>query len=437
MTPAGLLPVVKKLLDAATDGDKWLPFLAALAGCFSAKGAHIVRVQPQDKALAFSALYGFDDVIMHRYGADGAGRAMALARFGDHFVKLMPHDPRIAMIHRYPARPVSCRALIDEAVLHGSEAYKQLLDVADVEYSLVVNLPEDNGSCTMMGVFRGKASTPFTAADVELFGELIPFVRHAINISERMAGIDVQKGWALAALDSIPIGILLATADARIMQANATAQQLLALRDGIAAQHGMVRLESKADERLLHTAIRKAVARAVHAGVGHAERDTGAEALAIARPSGKEPLSAIVTTLSEHHVRFGLSRLAEPLATVFLSNPEQPLEAPAELLQRLFGLTGAQARLCELVVSGLTLEEAAGRLQVSVQTARVHLKKVFENVGVRKQSELVAKVLSTPIWVSRSSRQPPSRLPFGLRHGAAEAAIGSIDPACLPEAVAE
>jgi DNA-binding CsgD family transcriptional regulator len=194
-------------------------------------------------------------------------------------------------------------------------------------------------------------------------------------------------------------------------------------------------LESKPDERLLHTAIRKAVARAVHAGVWVAERDSTAEALTIRRLSGKEPLSVIVTTLSEHRVRFGLSRLAEPLAAVFLSDPGQPLEAPAELLQRLFGLTGAQARLCEQLVSGLTLEEAAGRLQVSVQTARVHLKKVFENVGVRKQSELVAKVLSTPIWVSRIGRHPPP--PFGLEHGAPEPVGRTINPTRLPEAVAE
>src|SRR5262245_27969021 len=133
MTPAGLLPTVRKLLDAATDGDKWLPFLQELTTCFRAKGAHIVRVQTQDKALAFSALYGFDDVIMRLYGADGAGPVIAMSRFGDHFVSLMPYDPRVAMSNRYPARPVSCREVMSEAMLHESEAYKQLLALADVE----------------------------------------------------------------------------------------------------------------------------------------------------------------------------------------------------------------------------------------------------------------------------------------------------------------
>jgi DNA-binding CsgD family transcriptional regulator len=40
-------------------------------------------------------------------------------------------------------------------------------------------------------------------------------------------------------------------------------------------------------------------------------------------------------------------------------------------------------------------------LRISPETARVHLKKVFENVGVHKQSELIAKILSTPVWVAR------------------------------------
>jgi DNA-binding CsgD family transcriptional regulator len=190
------------------------------------------------------------------------------------------------------------------------------------------------------------------------------------------------------------------------------AREVLALHDGVEVQHGIVRLESKAEERLLHTAIHKAVARAVHAGAGQRGREA-ADALTITRPSGKEAFSAVVATLWDNHAKFSLSRLSEPLATIFVGIPEQPLEAPAELLQRLFGLTAAQARLCELLVSGLTVEEAADRLQVAVATARVHLKKAFENVGVHKQSELIAKILATPVWMSRMGKQPASCLPFG------------------------
>lgn len=401
MLTGRLLPTVHKLFDAVTDAEKWAPFLQELAACFEAKGSQIVRVQPNDKALAFSALYGFDDVICRLYGADGADQEIALTRYAAHFIKLMPSDPRIALIQRYPHRPLSCRLAIDERTLHGSEAYRQLLDPADVEYSLVVNLPEEDGSATMMGVFRGKASRHFTQAEVDLFGELIPFVKQAIKISEHLARTDVQKNQALQALDIVPMGILLTTSEARVVQLNATAQHAIELQDGVSLQRDLLRLHDKREEELLHEAIRRTVARAVHA------RPQRYEGLSIARPSGKEPFSAVVTALCGKDLKFGLRRLDEPLATIFLNIPERPREAPAELLQRLFGLTMAQARLCEQLVAGATLAEAAQSLQISTATARVHLKRVFENVGVHKQSELVAKILDTPVWVARQAGNPP------------------------------
>ena len=396
MTSGQLLPVIHKLFDAVTGEERWGAYLQELASCFDAKGSQIVRVQPRDKTLAFSALYGFDDAVLRIYGGDGAGRDIAFARYADHFVKLMPSDPRVALLERYPARPISCRLFIDEKALHGSEAYKQLLGPADVEFSLVVKLAEEDGSAVMMGVFRGKSSSHFNEADAEKFGTLIPFVKQAINISEHLARMDVQRSRALGALDTIPLAIVLATRDARVVQANAAARAAVFLRDGLAVQNEVMRLHSKEEEALLHQAIRAAVARAVHGG---AQRS---EAVSISRPSGKEPFSVIVNTLWGKQLQFGLSGIDEPLAIIFLAIPEQSPEAPAELLQRLFGLTGAQARLCELLVSGATLEETAGRLRISPETARVHLKKVFENVGVHKQSELIAKILATPIWMARS-----------------------------------
>jgi DNA-binding CsgD family transcriptional regulator len=251
----------------------------------------------------------------------------------------------------------------------------------------------------MMAVFRGKAGTHFTETEVDLFGELVPFVRQAVRVSEHLARIDVEKNRALEALDSIPFGILLTTSGARVVQANATARRAIDLSDGLSLRHDVLRLHDQREEMLLHEAIRRAVARAVHG------RPQTCEAVAVSRPSRKEPLSAIVTTLWGNHLKFGLSRLDEPLATMFLSIPEQSPEAPAELLQRLFGLTGAQARLCEQLVSGATLEQAADRLQISIDTARAHLKRVFANVGVHRQSDLVAKVLATPVWMARQARR--------------------------------
>jgi DNA-binding CsgD family transcriptional regulator len=78
------------------------------------------------------------------------------------------------------------------------------------------------------------------------------------------------------------------------------------------------------------------------------------------------------------------------LAAIFIKIPGIPHEAPAELLRRLFGLTRAEARLCERLVAGMSVEEAAADLGLKIPTIRTQLKSIFAKTGVARQAELVA-----------------------------------------------
>lgn len=393
-----VLPAIRRLYDAATDAEKWPAFLKELARSFDARGAHIVRVQPHDHALTFSVLYGFDDEMRRLYGGDDADLPASFRRFERHFGELMPTDPRIRLIEKYPSRPFSCRLAISESELHNSRVYRELLSRAGVEYSLVVSLPEDDGSLIMMGVFRGKQSTHFKQQDVETFGELIPHVKQAVALSERLARVDLVNRIAFEALDGIAMGILLVDENARLVHANATAGRIVAMADGISLHNDTLRLNAREEDRALRRAIWDAVAQ-----VRSGELPPG-EALAVSRPSGNEPFPALVATLWGNHLRYGLGRLDRPLAVVFVTIPEEPQEAPAELLRRLFGLTLAEARICERLVQGRTVEEAAHDLEIAADTVRVHLKKVFAKTGVSRQAELIAKVLATPVWLHHQRR---------------------------------
>jgi len=390
---ARILPTIRRLYDAATDAEKWPAFLQELARCFDADGAHIVRVQPHERALSFSALYGYDEAIRKLYGGDGADLASALARFERHFSELMPTDPRIRFIEQYPSRPLSCRLAISDAELHGSKMYQDLLRHADVEYSLVVCSPEDDGSLIMFGVFRGKQSTFFKEQEAEAFGELIPHVKQAMALSEHLARIDLVNRIAFEALDGIAMGILLVDESARVIHANAAAKRITELADGISLCNGTLKVHVKDEDRLLRSAIWDAIAK-----VRTGEIPPG-EAVAVSRPSGHEPFPVLIGTLWGNHLRYGLGRLDRPVAVVFVTIPEEPQEVPAELLRRLFGLTPAEARICERVVLGCTVEEAAKDLKITTDTARVHLKSVFAKTGVSRQAQLVAKIMATPVWL--------------------------------------
>jgi DNA-binding CsgD family transcriptional regulator/PAS domain-containing protein len=393
-----ICPAIRRLYEAATDAGQWPAFLEELARCFGGKGAHIVRVNPRDHVLSFSALYGYDDYIREHYAFDGADIGIAFRRFDERFGKLMPTDPRVRLVERYPNRPFSCRSAISDAELHASRMYQEVLSPADVEYSLVVNIPEDDGSLILFGVFRGRQSSSFKEHDVEAFGELIPHVKQAVSLGEHLARVDFANRVAFEALDSLAMGVLIVDEHARIVHASATARRVIDADDGVALLNGALKLQSRDDDARLRGAIWDAIASARSGGM------PPAQAVAINRASGKEPYPALVCALWGNHLRCGVGRLDSPLAIVFVSIPEEPQEAPAELLRRLFGLTLAEARLCERLVHGETVEEAAQDLNIAKDTARVHLRNVFDKTGVSRQAELIAKILATPVWLHHRGR---------------------------------
>jgi DNA-binding CsgD family transcriptional regulator len=67
---------------------------------------------------------------------------------------------------------------------------------------------------------------------------------------------------------------------------------------------------------------------------------------------------------------------------------------PIELLRSHFGLTPAEARLALHLVAGETLRSAEVKLSISYETARTHLKNIFNKTGTSRQAELVVAIVT-------------------------------------------
>ncbi|WIJ26415.1 LuxR C-terminal-related transcriptional regulator [Devosia sp. RR2S18] len=80
------------------------------------------------------------------------------------------------------------------------------------------------------------------------------------------------------------------------------------------------------------------------------------------------------------------------------SNPELDRNRLAQAALT-FGLSPAQTRLAALIAEGLSLVEIAERMGITQNTARTHLNRVFDKVGVRTQPALVRVLLlaATPL----------------------------------------
>ena len=78
---------------------------------------------------------------------------------------------------------------------------------------------------------------------------------------------------------------------------------------------------------------------------------------------------------------------------LFTFGPQQLDERRLAVAAWIYGLSPAQQRVASLVAEGLSLIEIARRMQITPNTARTHLNRIFEKTGVRNQTALVRVLL--------------------------------------------
>jgi DNA-binding CsgD family transcriptional regulator len=93
----------------------------------------------------------------------------------------------------------------------------------------------------------------------------------------------------------------------------------------------------------------------------------------------------------------GLSHL------VLISDPDHGIALNRERLQQIYGLTPAEARLAALLVEGKRLRTAAADLEISFETARTHLKRIFSKTNSESQADLVRLLLNLANQITSST----------------------------------
>lgn len=92
----------------------------------------------------------------------------------------------------------------------------------------------------------------------------------------------------------------------------------------------------------------------------------------------------------------------QPTALILVHGP-QAAESGSHLLQQIFGLTPAEARLTRLILEGRSPGDAAIQLHVSVSTVRTQLSAVLKKTGAQRQSDLVRRL--SPLLVLDSGHR--------------------------------
>lgn len=218
---------------------------------------------------------------------------------------------------------------------------------------------------------------------------LAPHIRRAISISGLLDMKSVAADTLDAALDALAPPIVLVAGDLTVVHANAAAREMLKNHDPI----------RNAGERLAlphpqgTAALADAVARCTGGLVALGQRGIG---IPTRRRDGS-PAIVHVMPLARKAKRPGLEQRA--VAAVLVAPATAPPQMPAAALALLYDLTPAETRVLELVAEGKAPADVANHLGISLNTAKTHLKHVFEKTDCNRQADLVRLVGSLALPV--------------------------------------
>ncbi|MCY1413658.1 hypothetical protein D9M71_290940 [compost metagenome] len=215
---------------------------------------------------------------------------------------------------------------------------------------------------------------PDPAAEQQaMLKRLGPHLLQASRMFERVSDMRVELDKRNLLLDRHSTPLWLLDSDSRVLYCNLAAQQRMSQR-GAPFYENFQRLHSRQQNARLQALIRQACE---HKG----KRQAG-----WLRLDGEPPREVLVTPIPAE-ASFNL-QFQKPLALLALLEQAQP----GPLLAELFGLTPAERRLGELLSLGLTPEQSADRLGVSINTVRSQLRSLFRKTGTERQVELVGLI---------------------------------------------
>lgn len=223
--------------------------------------------------------------------------------------------------------------------------------------------------------------TPLRDAQGSFFGAALKFSTEITKTPQFGQTKALQK-----ALDALPVGILLVTEELRVLHMNGYAQDIINHNKGLEYSSEKLSARDKHINENLQALVSSAAEKARN-GV-----EDSSEAMFIKTHAQTDQIEVIATPCADSTN----DGAGDNTIVLYLFDASLERQVSHEILMRLYGLTKTEAKLVQLLVGSSTLDSAAKTLDISVNTARTHLKHVFHKTGINRQAELVHRIETGP-----------------------------------------
>ncbi len=359
------LEITPLFYRAALDPAEWPGVLARLAAAFGGQVGQVFLMDQETGAVVASAQSGIAPEKHRRWLG---------------VKNLLEVDPRAPRALARPNMPATERTLMPEEEWLASRFFREVSAPNGFDStvgSYLILEPERLVAC--IAVMRALGEPPFGPDDIERLHLYLPHFREAMRVAGLVRHIEERQRGLAALFDSLRAAAIVTDRFGRIEYRNAAARALLANSEALAVVGGRLTARDAEGRGRLEAAIFAAASRPPDADGAAGERMVAVPA------EGRRGVFVSVAPLpGQAGTVFG-----PPMqAILFVLDPEKRCEGDAEMLQRLFGLTAAEARVMIMVAEGARPMEIASRLGRSPATVRSQLKAVFAKSGTASQAEL-------------------------------------------------
>jgi DNA-binding CsgD family transcriptional regulator/PAS domain-containing protein len=339
LTDEAFQRLVDLAYEAGAEPERWPTFLAAYTELLGDRTASLSHhdFTRHEGAMAFS----------HR--TDPAW----VRSYAEVYAALNPWTTRGADQMRTGAVLTSSDTISDRE-LERTEFFNGFLKEQDVLYSLAAVIERSADSVTFMTVQASEKRGPFGERHIRFVTPLMPHLRRAFELHRRL-GVERARREAFADVAERTHGaVFFVDRRGAVVFANASARRL-----------GRV-----LTDRILAVS----------------ERGDG-----VVRRADGRPLFVRVVTLRAPASLLGV---APAVRAIFVLDPMDRRAPAPSALREMYGLTAGEATTVIALARGATLQEIANDTHRDLETVRSQIKRAFEKTGTRRQSELVALVLS-------------------------------------------
>jgi DNA-binding CsgD family transcriptional regulator len=234
-----------------------------------------------------------------------------------------------------------------------------------------VKLEEQADSGIYLTVLNEVGAPLPTAQQHALLQRVSPHLLKAAKLSNKVNRMELELATRDLLLDHHPTPLWLLDGDGHVLYCNQAAARHMS-QSAFPLYENFARLHSRSQDTHLLALIRRAAGK-------DGKRRAGWLCL---NPTQQQEL--LVTPVP---AEVAFNRLFQKPMVLLALLENQP---QSQLLAELFQLTPAEQRLAELMVQGLTPENCAARLSVSINTVRTQLRALFRKTDTERQAELVS-----------------------------------------------